>query len=200
MKFCPACGGPLDRRIPAGDDRERAVCAGCGVVHYENPRNVVGCLVEHEGGVLLCRRAIEPARGRWTLPAGFLELDEGLTAGAARETWEEARARVEILAPLATLDLLHIGQVYTLFRARLAAPQFEAGPESLAVELFAPQALPFGEVAFPVVEVALRLYLDDLRRGRCHHHLGHLVWNGQGSRFDAGNYTLRDHLRVAVGD
>lgn len=198
MNFCSACGTALVRAVPDGDDRTRAVCPGCDAIHYENPRNVVGCIVEHEGQILLCRRAIPPAEGRWTLPAGFLELDESLWAGAARETWEEARARVRPTAPHAVLDLLHIGQVYTLFRATLSEPGFEAGPESLEVGLFELDALPFGELAFPVVEVALRLFVDDRAREEHHLHLGHLVWSREGSRFDAANYELVDHLRLPL--
>jgi ADP-ribose pyrophosphatase YjhB (NUDIX family) len=198
MKYCSACGTSVVRSVPEGDDGERAVCPSFEAVHYENPRNVVGCIAEFEGRLLLCRRAIEPSVGAWTLPAGFLELDESLWAGAARETWEEARARVEPTAPHAVLDLLHIGQVYTLFRANLPRPEFEAGPESLEVALFDRDAIPFGELAFPVVEVALRLYLDDLDSGGHHFHLGQLRWSGEGSRFDAANYDLEGHLRVPL--
>ncbi|MEO0653218.1 MAG: NUDIX hydrolase [Planctomycetota bacterium] len=198
MKFCSVCASALERAIPEGDDRERAVCPSCDTIHYENPRNVVGCIVGEGSRVLLCRRAIEPAVGRWTLPAGFLELDESLWDGAARETWEEARARVDQTAPHAVLDLLHIGQVYTLFRARMREPNFAAGPESLEVAWFDVDQLPFGELAFPVVEVALRLYLDDLDGGDHHLHLGQLRWRGEGSRFDARNYDLNGHLRVPL--
>lgn len=198
MKYCSVCGSALGRAIPEGDDRERAVCPSCGAIHYENPRNVVGCIVFDERRILLCRRAIEPSRGRWTLPAGFLELDESLWDGAARETWEEARAQVDQTAPHAVLDLLHIGQVYTLFRARMRGPEFAAGPESLEVAWFDLDALPFGELAFPVIEVALRLFLDDLEGGDHHLHLGQLRWSGEGSRFDARNYDLDGHLRVPI--
>jgi ADP-ribose/FAD diphosphatase len=200
MKFCSACGTALVRAVPDGDDRPRAVCPGCDAIHYVNPRNVVGCIIEEQGRILLCRRAIPPAEGAWTLPAGFLELDESLWAGAARETWEEARAKVVQVAPHSVLDLLHIGQVYTLFRARLSEPGFEAGPESLEVRMFGLDELPFGELAFPVVEAGLRLYVDDLENGGHHLHLGHLVWNRQGSRFDAANYELEDHLRVPLAE
>jgi ADP-ribose/FAD diphosphatase len=159
-------------------------------VHYQNPKTVVGCLVEHEERLLLCRRAIEPARGRWTLPAGFLELDESLSDGAARETREEACAEVEVLAPLAVFDLLHIGQVYALFRARLVRPEVAAGAESLEVRWFLPGELPFGELAFPVIHFALERYLEDRARGVARLHQGSLRWSGKGSRFAAENYAL----------
>ena len=203
MKFCSACGQPVRISVPEGDDRERAVCAACGIVHYENPRTVVGCLIESEGRVLLCRRAIEPARGRWTVPAGFLELGESLRAGAARETREEACAEVEILFPHAMVDLLHIGQVYVLFRARLASgadgrPAFAAGPESLDVELFEYDRIPFDELAFPVVRFALEAFLEDHSEGAPRFHQARLQWNGEGSRFDARNYLPHEVQRLPL--
>ena len=200
MNYCSNCGNAVDLGVPEGDDRERRICAQCGTIHYENPRVVVGCVIEDRGGLLLCRRAIEPRVGGWTVPAGFLELDESQAQGAARETWEEARARVEIAAPLATFDLLHIGQVYTLFRASLSEPGFEAGPESQEVRLFEPSEIPWDELAFPVVDFALRVYLEDREAGRPHLHLGHLRWNGEGSRFRADNYDLDDHRRVRLDE
>lgn len=205
MKFCPSCAHPLTQRIPEGDDRPRAVCESCGEIHYVNPRSVVGCLVEAEGQLLLCRRAIEPSRGRWTVPAGFLELGESLRDGAARETREEACAEVEIFAPQAMLELFHIGQVYVLFRARLlpgadGAPDFAAGDESLEVGLFDPDDLPLGELAFPVVHYALELYRADLERGRHRLHQANLSWNGEGSRFDPKRYELRDHVALELDD
>jgi ADP-ribose/FAD diphosphatase len=190
MKFCSSCGQPLVSAVPPGEDRARACCPGCGAVHYQNPKTVVGCLVEHEGRLLLCRRAIEPARGRWTLPAGFLELEESLPEGAARETREEACAEVEVLAPHAVFDLLHIGQIYALFRARLLRPEVAAGPESLEVRWFEQGELPFDQLAFPVIHFALERYLDDQRAGGPRLHQGVLRWNGRASRFDASNYVL----------
>lgn len=200
MRFCSQCAAPLDERVPEGDDRPRLVCTACGEVHYVNPRTVVGCLVEHEGGLLLCRRAIEPARGRWTPPAGFLELGESTMAGAVRETWEEARARVSVVAPHALLDLPHIGQTYTLYRARLAEGGFEPGPESLQVELFDLDALPWDELAFPVVHFALRLLVDDRRAATRRLHLGVVAYGGTGSRFDPSSYRLEGHLAVPLAD
>jgi ADP-ribose/FAD diphosphatase len=184
------------------------------VVHFENPKVVACCLVEHDGRLLLCRRAIEPQHGLWTVPAGFLELREGVVEGARRETREEALADVEVVAPHAYLDLPHIGQTYALFRARLRAPPgvppaapagaplntpaFGPGAESLAVELFDPDRLPWDELAFPVVHYALKLWLEDRAEGRHRVHLGVVKWSGAGSRFDALNCALLDHLGVPL--
>ena len=206
MKFCSECGGPLEQVVPEGDDRERARCPGCGTVHYENPRTIVGCLVEHIAGgraqVLLCRRAIEPGQGLWTLPAGFLELNEGAVAGARRETREEALAEVDVAAPHAFLDLPHIGQTYALFRARLVGGRFGAGQETLEARLFALKDVPWDELAFPVVSCALELYAADRREGVARLHHGVLHWNGQGDKFAWANYELREHIAIelAPGD
>jgi ADP-ribose/FAD diphosphatase len=198
MRFCTQCGAPLVRQVPEGEERERAVCSACRFVHYENPRTVVGCVVEHEGRLLLCRRAIEPGHGLWTTPAGYQEVEEGIVDGARRETLEEADAAVEILAPHALLDVPHIGQSYKLFRARLVDGRYGVGAESLESRLFAPEEIPWERIAFPVVSVALRLYLEDLRAGGPRVHLGVLRWSGRGSRFDAAQYELLDHLAVPL--
>lgn len=200
MNHCSQCGAPLSQAVPPGDDRPRHVCTACDTVHYVNPKTVVGCLVEHDGAVLLCKRAIEPAHGGWTLPAGFLELEESLAAGAARETWEEARAKVEIVAPLALFDLPHIGQNYVLFRARFAGDvTFEAGPESLDVRLARPDDIPWSDLAFPVMHIALRAWLDDVERGRATLRSAALKWRGTGSRFDPEQYDLVDLLETPLG-
>lgn len=148
---------PFVRTVPEGDDRERLTCADCGFVAYENPKVVVGSVVAAaDGRILLCRRAIEPRLGFWTLPAGYLELNETVAEGAAREAWEEARARIAIDGVLAVYSIARIGQVQVIFRARLAEPGFAAGPESLEVALFAWDEIPWAEIAFPSVEWALR--------------------------------------------
>ncbi|WP_207480335.1 NUDIX hydrolase [Arenibaculum pallidiluteum] len=147
--------GPFVRAIPAGDDRQRLVCPDCGFVNYENPKIVVGSVASWEDRILLCRRAIEPSRGLWTLPAGFMEMNETSAGGAAREAWEEARARIEIDCLLAVYDLPWIGQVQMIFRARLLAPDVSAGPESLEVGLFPWDEIPRAEIAFPTVGWAL---------------------------------------------
>jgi ADP-ribose/FAD diphosphatase len=193
MVFCNRCGQATERRIPSGEDRERDVCGGCGVVHYQNPRMIVGCIVEHAGQVLLCKRAIEPRRGWWTLPAGFLELGESAVEGAVRETWEEASARVRVTAPYAHFDVPHIGQAYILYRAELIEHRYAAGPESLEVALFAPEQIPWRELAFPVVRYGLELWQQDLRAQRYRSHQGSLVREPGQSAF-----TLRDHLAVTL--
>nr|MBK6286369.1 NUDIX hydrolase [Gammaproteobacteria bacterium]MBP6050962.1 NUDIX hydrolase [Pseudomonadales bacterium]MBK6582469.1 NUDIX hydrolase [Gammaproteobacteria bacterium]MBK7169615.1 NUDIX hydrolase [Gammaproteobacteria bacterium]MBK7521264.1 NUDIX hydrolase [Gammaproteobacteria bacterium] len=165
MKFCSSCGRELARRVPANDDRERLVCDHCAIVHYQNPRIVVGCLPVWEERVLLCRRSIAPRLGYWTLPAGFMENCESTLEGALRETWEEARARVRGESLYTIFDLPHISQVYMFYRAELSAPEYSAGPESSAVELFAEHEIPWDELAFPVINVTLERFFEDRRRG-----------------------------------
>ena len=146
-------------QIPDGDDRERLVCADCGHIDYRNPKIVVGSVVAHGGQVLLCRRAIEPRRGYWTLPAGYMELGETAQAGAMREAREEAEADIALDGVLALYSIARIGQVQVLFRARFAAfPHFAAGPESLEVALFAWDDIPWTDLAFPTVRWALEAW------------------------------------------
>ena len=153
----PGCGGPRVRAVPPGEDRERLMCPDCGYIAYQNPLIVVGAVATWEDGrILLCRRAIEPRKGFWTLPAGFMEERESTREGAAREAWEEARARIEIDHLLAIYDIPRISQVQMIFRARLLSPDVEPGPESLEVGLFAWDEIPWGELAFPTVVWALR--------------------------------------------
>ena len=127
MRFCPSCGGDLELRQPPGEDRDRHVCAACGTIHYQNPKVVVGSVCTLGSRILICRRAIQPRRGFWTLPAGFLELGETAEEGALREAWEEARARIEIEGLLAVYSVPRIGQVQLLYRARLLDPAVEPG-------------------------------------------------------------------------
>lgn len=198
MKFCSQCGGALAQRTPPGDDRDRSICTKCDFVHYQNPVVVVGCLIEREDELLLCRRAIEPAHGKWTTPAGFLELGETIAEGAKRETREEALADVEITAPHSFLDLTHIGQHYAIFRARLLRPEFGAGDETLEARFFPFDELPWDELAFPSVHFAIRLLLDDHAAGAQHVHHGQVRWSGEGSRFDPQNYVIVGHLRTPI--
>jgi len=148
--------GPTVLTVPEGDDRERLTCPDCGFVHYENPKIVTGVVALWEGRILMCRRAIEPRRGHWTLPAGYLELNETSAEGAAREAWEEARAQLEVGPLLAVYDIPRISQVQMFFRARLLSADVAAGPESLEVDLFAWSEVPWSELAFPSVGWALR--------------------------------------------
>jgi ADP-ribose/FAD diphosphatase len=196
MKFCSDCGSALARRIPSGEDRERLVCSSCARVHYVNPVIVVGCLVERDGEVLLCRRAIEPAHGKWTIPAGFLELNESMADGASRETAEEALASVEIIAPHSQLELTHIGQLHMTYRARMLSDEFAPGVESLECAFFRPEDIPWQDMAFPAGIFALRLRFED--RDSPHLHLGQLRWNGEDSRFDPSNYAIDQHRKMPI--
>jgi ADP-ribose pyrophosphatase YjhB (NUDIX family) len=170
MNFCPNCAAPLERRIPDGDHLPRFVCPACGTIHYQNPKLVAGCVPEFEGRILLCRRAIEPRRGFWTIPAGFMENDETLQQAAARECHEEALARVEIDGLCAIVHVLHAQQVHVMFRARLANPSFGVGVESLEVKLCTEQQLPWPDIAFRSVAFTLRRYFEDRAAGRSELH------------------------------
>jgi ADP-ribose pyrophosphatase YjhB (NUDIX family) len=161
----------MTRVVPAGDSLVRDVCAACGTIHYQNPKVVVGCLPEWEERVLLCRRAIEPRSGLWTLPAGFLENGETLGDGASRETLEEAGARVAVGDLFAVISLPQISQVYVMFRARLADLDFAPGPESLEVRLFAESDVPWESLAFRTIARTLRNYFLDRRLGAFRLHL-----------------------------
>ena len=174
MNFCTQCGARLEFRVPPGDHLARHICDACGTIHYQNPRLIVGCVPEHAGRILLCRRAIEPRRGYWTVPAGFMENGETLQQAAARESREEALAQVQIGSLLSIVHVLHAQQVHVFFRARLPEPAFGAGAESLAVELVAPEAIPWHELAFPSTEFTLRRYLEDRTAGTEPHHFATL--------------------------
>lgn len=166
MKFCAACGAPVQVRVPPMDDRPRHVCDACGTIHYHNPKLVVGCIPEWETRILLCRRAIEPRQGLWTLPAGFMEMGETAAQAALRETEEEAHARVEILGLYSVFSLPAISQVYVLLRGRLLDLDFGPGAESLEVRLFEEAEIPWDELAFEAVRETLRRYYKDRRAGR----------------------------------
>lgn len=166
MKFCTLCGQNLSLRIPAADDRERHVCDGCGHVHYLNPRIIVCALPCFEDKVMLCKRAIEPRYGLWTLPGGFMELGESTLDAARRETFEEAGARIDVTELYALYHILHIDQVHMFYRARLRDLDFAAGSESLDVQLFTESEVPWQEIAFPAVADTLRNYFRDLPTGR----------------------------------
>ena len=165
MKFCPDCGQVVEYRIPPGDQLPRAVCVACGAVHYENPRVVVGCVPEWRGQVLLCRRAIEPRRGYWTAPAGFLEIGESLHTAAVRETAEEALATVTLGSLLSVVNVLHTAQVHVMFRGQLLSDRHGPGAESLETALYTEAAIPWSELAFESIHFALRQYFTDRREG-----------------------------------
>ena len=165
MNYCSNCGQPLTYGTPPGDDRSRYCCDTCGMIHYQNPRMVVGCIPEMQDRILLCRRAIEPCYGKWTLPAGYLENGETVAAGAGRETYEEARARVEIMSPYALYNICYVNQIYLIFRARLMDHNFGPGSESIEVKLFLEEDIPWDEMAFRVIEQTLVQYFKDRLSG-----------------------------------
>lgn len=160
MKFCSICGGTISYRIPDGDNRERAVCNDCGAIHYKNPLVVVGCIVEHDDKILLCKRSIEPRYGYWTIPAGFMELGESTAQGAARETLEEACAEVEMDRLFASVDVVRAGQVHVYYLAKLKG-SFAAGSETLEARLFAEDEIPWDDIAFASGKYALQKYFED---------------------------------------
>lgn len=179
MNYCSNCGHQVVLRTPSGDDRPRYVCDDCHTIHYQNPRLVTGCIPQWQNQILLCRRAIEPRYGMWTLPAGFLENGETTAQAAARETLEEANARVVVDAPFSLIDIPRINQVYLMFRARLLALDYAPGSESLEVQLFREADIPWNQLAFPAVEQTLILFFDDRRNGAFHMH-NEAIWRRPG--------------------
>jgi ADP-ribose pyrophosphatase YjhB (NUDIX family) len=165
MKFCSNCAAPIARRVPPGDSLPRWLCDACGSIHYQNPRLVVGTLPEWEGKLLLCRRAIEPRYGYWTLPAGFMENDETTAEAALRETLEEAGARAELGAPFSMISVPRVNQVHLFYRARLLDLAFKPGTESLEVALYEEAQIPWQEIAFRTVGATLKHWFADLARG-----------------------------------
>jgi len=172
MKFCSNCAAPVVLKVPPGDSLPRYVCDACKTIHYQNPRMVVGCIVEWDAHILLCRRAIEPRYGLWTVPAGYMENGETLHQGAIRETLEEATARVELGPLYAIYNIPHINQVYLLFRARLLDLDIKAGAETLDVKLLAEHEIPWDQIAFATVRNTLTHYYADRRAGEYKFHMG----------------------------
>jgi len=158
--FCTQCGCAVTQEVPQGDNRLRKVCGSCDFIHYENPKNVVGCLLEWQGKVLLCKRAIEPRYGYWTLPAGFMENQESTIEGAAREAYEEATAQCEELRLFSVYNLPRISQVYLMFFGKLRDGFAKANEETLEVGLFDESEIPWSELAFPVVTETLTRYYE----------------------------------------
>lgn len=165
MNFCSECGKDVVHRIPEGDNRLRYVCDNCDTIHYQNPKLVVGCLPVWNEQVLLCKRAIEPCSGLWTLPAGFMENQESLEEAGIRESAEEANANLEIENLYSVISLPHINQIYVLYRAKLLDLDFYAGPESLDVQLFHEKDIPWEKLAFKTIDVTLRHFFADRKTG-----------------------------------
>ena len=179
MNFCVICGHKTTEKIPLGDHQLRRVCTDCGNIHYINPKVICGALVLFENKVLMCRRAIEPRYGLWTLPAGYMELFETMEQGAARETREEAEAEIDIEQLYCMYNIPRIGQIYVLFKANLIDGQFGAGEETIESRLFSEDEIPWAELAFPSVEQTLRHYFADRKTNQFQMHLETL-----GSRLD----------------
>lgn len=170
VKYCSRCAGHLSLKIPPGDTLVRHICDQCGTVFYQNPRVVVGTLPRWKDKVLMCRRSIEPRSGFWTLPSGYLEKGETVEVGAMRETEEEAGARVRLERLFVVYSLPHVNQVYLIFLADLEDLEFEAGEESLEVELFSREEIPWNEIAFPAIEFSLQRYFE--KSAENHVHMG----------------------------
>jgi len=151
MRFCSDCGAQNKRSRPDGDNLDRHVCTDCGKIHYINPKVVVGAVCEWEGKILLCKRAIDPRSGYWTIPAGFMEIEESTEQGAIRETMEEANAAIEITDLLAIYNIVRLSQVQIFYRARMLTPDFAAGIETLELDLFRIEDIPWDDLAFPTV-------------------------------------------------
>ncbi len=175
MKFCSHCGGGIEHKVPVDDNRPRHVCITCGTIHYQNPNIVAGTIPVFEDRILLCKRAIEPRHGFWTLPAGFMENQETTTEAALRETWEEAEARVQIESLYTVINVPQIDQVHMYFRATMVDGNFGAGPESLEVRLFDEAEIPWSELAFPTVKKTLQLFLEERKQGTFGVHVSDIV-------------------------
>jgi ADP-ribose pyrophosphatase YjhB (NUDIX family) len=171
INYCCTCAAPVSLRVPQGDSLPRHVCDACGAIHYRNPRMVVGTLPVYEDRILLCRRAIEPRRGCWTLPAGFMENQETIAEAAARETHEEACARIELDDLYTMISVPHINQVHVIYRARLLKAEFAPGAESLEVALFDEASIPWQEIAFRTIAMTLRHFFADRAAGRFGFHV-----------------------------
>lgn len=175
MKFCSACGAPTEHRIPEDDNRPRHICTQCKTIHYQNPNIVAGTIPIHEDKVLLCRRAIEPRHGFWTLPAGFMENQETTTEAAMRETWEEAEARVNIDGLYTVINVPQIDQVHMFFRATIIDGAFGVGVESLETRLFLEEEIPWNDLAFPTIRKTLQLFFEERRIGVFNVHVTDII-------------------------
>jgi len=181
VNYCSACGEKVSLLIPEGDNRHRFVCGVCQTIHYENPKIVTGCIAEWQDQILLCKRAIEPRHGLWTLPAGFMENSETNMQGAARETAEEANAQVENMQLFCVFSIAHISQVYTMYRGDLVAGEASPGIESLEVALLKESEIPWQDIAFQVVNETLKRYYQDKKQGSFKTHYGDIIKQNKNS-------------------
>ena len=189
MNYCSHCGARITRIIPPDDDRPRYVCEACKTIHYQNPKVVAGCLPVFQDKILLCQRAINPRAGFWTLPAGFMELDETSLEAAVRETVEEANAHVEIIELYTVFNLPHVNQVYMMFRSDLLDQQFSPGTESLDAKLFNEDEIPWEKLAFTTIRQTLKFYFQDRTSGEFRLHTGDIIKAGDSYSFREGPST-----------
>ncbi len=175
MNFCNHCGEAVELTTPEGDNRPRYVCTVCDFIHYQNPRIIAGCIAEHDNKILLCKRAIEPRIGQWTLPAGFMENNETTLEAAQRETFEEATAKINNSQLFCTISIPHISQVYIMYRGQLANGFSEPGTESLETKLFSEHDIDWEHLAFPVIKQSLNLYFTDKKNGQFKIHNGEMI-------------------------
>ena len=186
MKFCSQCGAEVNLKIPQDDNRERYICISCETIHYQNPNIVAGCIPVWEDQILLCKRAIEPRSGLWTLPAGFMELGETTMEAARRETQEEANATVKIEDLYVVINLPAVNQVYMMFRSTLMDLNFSPGLESLDVKLFKEEDIPWDDLAFGTIQQTLKFYLEDRLTGEYPLHIGDIFRQGNNFTFTPG--------------
>ena len=177
MKYCSQCGHPVEQIIPEGDNRLRAVCSQCQCIHYINPKIVAGTIPVFGSKILLCKRAIEPRLGYWTLPAGFMEMQETTIDAAKRETWEEAMAKVSIDGFYTMISIPHIGQVHLFFRATILDGKYGIGSESLDTQLFEEEDIPWDSIAFPTVKETLKHYFADRKKDHFPVHTQDIIHN-----------------------
>jgi len=176
INYCSQCGSSrINFKIPEGDNLPRYICEECQTIHYQNPKVVAGCLPEWQDQILLCQRGIEPRYGLWTLPAGFMENHETIEQAAIRETWEEARVHLEQLSLYGLFSLPRVNQIYVMFRAQLHDLTFAPTPESLVVQLFSQEEIPWDDLAFPVIQRTLTHYFQDRALGQFPVHLGEIM-------------------------
>lgn len=183
MNYCNHCGKKVSLEIPENDNRLRFVCISCEMIHYDNPKVVCGCIPVWQDQILLCKRAIDPRYGFWTLPAGFMENAETAKQAALRETWEEATANVEIQQLYCVFSLPHVDQIYMIFLSRLNDLNFKPGIESLETRLFREDEIPWNDLAFTTVRYTLEFYFTECKTGRFSMHVGDIIRLGEGFNF-----------------
>ena len=175
MKFCSSCGSSVELKIPENDNRHRFICSSCKEIHYQNPKVVTGCIPQWQEKILICKRAIEPKKNLWTLPAGFMENGETIQEGAARESMEEANAVMQDMRLFSVYSIPHISQVYTFYTATVKEGKASPGAESLETKFVSEAEVPWDELAFPVVRESLKLYFQDKKSGKINTHYGDIV-------------------------